>query len=236
MAFTEDSDLQTFSDPTDELFLPLDANGNLLSPMEVSIGQYYPVYRSTGTNYMIQTETDKYRRYRFGIIYPPMTKEDANMLLGLFEKHKGALKPLYFPIPTNVFTTIGNKQKENGRTMLGMPVYDTYDLATGAHTGWLGDDEFMLVDALTDFFPAGLYVKFANHNTVYRTIRPAYREADNRILFKLNKPLEADINTTWIDISLPYIPVKVRLDMDSLSHGVSQTGLVSIGFDLIEEL
>jgi len=242
MPITENAVTPSYSDVTNSTFVPRRQDGSIIEPSVIKVSREMPNIASN-SSMRVYSKWVGYSRYRFDVEYAPMTKEDAHMLLSAFERFQGSSIPFYHMIPTNTLDTVAGIQNRNGRTMLNMPVFDTYDLSNGNTTGHAGDDVFVLCDGKVERFPSNLLVKFTNHSTVYKTISQGIRERDGRVAFKIYPALEQDIDQAAIvareaydDYQGQHTLIKVRIEDDEFEYGTNGSGLVVVKYSLVEDL
>tara|TARA_Y100001973_G_scaffold105174_1_gene177366 strand:+ start:1805 stop:5005 length:3201 start_codon:yes stop_codon:yes gene_type:complete len=200
-----------------------------LNPASVRVGVERPVLKTQSRSLKTKTVGTGAHRFTFEFEYPLMTQTEAEEIINLFDKYKGATNEIQLYIPSNAIKHLGAESADPGIIMSRRPVLI-------ANAG-VGSNEVVVdgfQDSATTTIPAGTHFTIQGQKKIYKVVQSGAADQYGRTELRIEPPLLTASTNFFLDTDnflqdrRDYFLVRAFLEDDFLDYTVTADDLYKL--------
>ena len=200
-----------------------------LNPASVRIGVERPVLKTVSRSLKTKTVGTGAHRFTFEFEYPLMTQTEAEEIINLFDKYKGATNEIQLYIPSNAIKHLGKQSADPGIIMSRRPVLI-------ANAG-VGSNEVVVdgfQDSATTTIPAGTHFTIQGQKKIYKVVQSGAADQYGRTELRIEPPLISASTNFYLDTDnfsqtrRDFFLIRAFLEDDFLDYTVTADDLYKL--------
>ena len=199
------------------------------NPQSVRVGVERPVLKTQSRSLKTKTVGTGAHRFTFEFDYPVMTQTEAEEVINLFDKYKGATNEIQLYIPSNAIKHLGAESADPGIIMSRRPVLI-------ANAG-VGSNEVVVdgfQDSATTTIPAGTHFTIQGQKKIYKVVQSGAADQYGRTELRIEPPLTQTLTNFYLDTDnffqdkRDYFLIRAFLEDDFLDYTVTADDLYKL--------